>query len=150
MASEVEPSRAVVASVAAEQAIRRLEAVAVAGGNDRGGERKLAAEHREALHVRVGVEEGGTHLEQPLLQRAGPGAQRDRVDEVLHRVGGDHQAVVALRVGVEEDLAAHDDLDLGRRQRVVAAGERRLGDRRDAGQGLGMGPIDLDVRLAVA
>ena len=32
---------------------------------------------------------------------------------------------------------------------VLATDERRLGDRRDAGQGLGMGAIDLDIGLAV-
>src|SRR3989337_1587973 len=71
------------------------------------------------------------------------------MDEVLHRVGGDHPAVVALRVCVDELRAAHDHLDLRAGDGVVAAGERRLRDARDAGEWLGMRAVDLDIGLPV-
>ena len=100
-AGELQAGGAGIASVSAEQAIRRGEAPVLAR-HVRGGERKLPAEHGEALHVRVLVEEGGADLEQPLLEASCARPKRDRVDEVLHRVGRHDLAVVALRVGVEE------------------------------------------------
>ena len=116
VACELQARGAVVGSVAAEEAVGRLEPVAVGRGDERGRKREIATDHRQPLHVRIGVEEGGPDLEQPLLQRTGARAQRDGVDEVLHRVGRHDEAVVALGVSVEELRAADDDLDLGRGQ----------------------------------
>ena len=150
VAGQLQARRAVVGSVAAEEPVGGLEPVAVGRGDERGGEGEIATDHRQPLHVRVRVEEGGPDLEQPLLERTGARAQRDGMDEVLHRVGRHDEAVVALRVRVEELRPADDHLDLGRGQQVLAAGERRFGDRRDAGEWLGMRAIDLDIGLAVS
>jgi hypothetical protein len=74
--------------------------------------------------VRVRRQELGPDLVEPQLERSRPRAQRGVVDEILHRVGGDHHPVVAMLVGRPEVLAVDDDLDRGGGQDVLAPAER--------------------------
>ena len=102
---------------AREEDLAGLEAVAIGGRNDGRLEGDLDAADAQPLHVRVRLEEPATDEEQPLLQRRAVERQRLAVDEVLHRVGGDDQAVVALGVRGHERGAQHLDLDVGGQQR---------------------------------
>ena len=73
----------------------------------------LAAGHADGLHDRVGGQEAPAEVHDQPFQRVALVGQRLAQDEVLHRVGGDDLAVVALGVGGLEVLAEDLDADLG-------------------------------------
>jgi len=96
---QLERGGGAVVAIASEQDLGRGEAIAVLRRHEGGGERELAAVHRQPLHVRVGRQERRPDVVQPALQRRRRGRQRCGVHEVLHRVGRHHAAVIPDRVG---------------------------------------------------
>ena len=112
-------------------------------------EAQLATGQAQRGHVVVGLEEPAPELGEEALERRAVVAQAVAQDEVLHRVGRDDGAVVALGVGGQEVVAEHLDVDLDRHQGVLAPGERRLGHRRDARERRAVGPVHRHGGLAV-
>jgi hypothetical protein len=80
----------------------------------------LAPRHADGLHHRVGGQEALAEVHDQPFERVALVGERLAQDEVLHRVRGDHLAVVAFRVGGREVLAQHLDADLGGEHLVAA------------------------------
>src|SRR3989454_621964 len=97
-------------------------------------QRHLARGDAERLHDRVGFQELAAEEGAQTEEVSATVFGRHRVHEVLHRVGGDDLAIVAMCVRGEEALS--DDVDVDRR------GERR--------HVLTAEPVENDVRLPVA
>ncbi len=146
---QVERRRRSVVSVAGEEDLRGGEPVTVVARHERRGEGKLTTGHRQPLHVRVGGEEVAADVEEPALERRGARAERRGVHEVLHRVGGDYQAIVAVRIRGQEGRAVDGDFELGRHEDILATGERGFGNGGHAAQRGAVRAIDLHIGLAI-
>src|SRR5690349_8079346 len=55
-----------------------------------------------------------------------------------------------MRVGGQEVVAVHLDIDLAGKQGIVATDERRFGDRGQARERVGIGAIERDLCFAIA
>ena len=114
--------------LAFEENCAGLPAVAIGRRYEGRLEGNLDAHDAQPLHVRIRLEEAAADERQPLLERRAAELERLAVDEVLHRVRGHDEAVVAFRVRGHERRAQDLDLDARREQRVRPAVEGRLGD----------------------
>src|ERR1700694_6133646 len=75
------------------------------------GKRDLLDEEAQPLHLWIGREEAAAEEGGEALMGRTRILERHGVDEVLHGVGRDHLAVIALGVGGEEIVPEHIDAD---------------------------------------
>ena len=122
----------------------------VALRHPRRGERLLPTGEPERLHLRIGRQEPPAEEVEEALQRRAVEREGLLQHEVLHAVGGDDVGVVAPRVRRQEVVSEDLDVDLQREEAVPPAGERRLGDRRQARQRARVDAVERHARLAVA
>src|SRR6267378_187120 len=106
--------------VAAGHAEQHLAGAAFPGGRV---ERHLARGHAQRLHHRICLDEATAEERAKPEERGAFVLRRHRVHEVLHRVGGDDFAIVALRVCGHEALSENVDVYRRREWRDLATAE---------------------------